>query len=277
MIRRILFPVLPAALLALGACDSPTGGSGQGGDGRVSLKFGARGEAGSLASSSGAAFSSAAAGQLAIDGENGRLTLTGLRVIVAEFELDGDDDVNACQDNGGGDDCEDFDAGPLFVDLPLGAETTVASGDIPNGTYEELEFEIEDLDDDEENDAERQKIEQLFTQIRSQVPDWPRKASMLVEGTFQPFENGQLGAARPFRVFVEAELEIEIDLVPPLVVSDASASRSVSVNLDPSVVFRSGAQVIDMSQFNGRLVEWELDKVERGFRGSSSGSGSDDD
>lgn len=250
--------VLAATLLA-GCSDSPLGG-GPGDDARVQLRFGV---SGSSALSSSARFQTSGTDQLVVTGTNGTLTISDIRMIVAEFELDGDDDVNPCA----GDDCEDFDAGPMFVDLPLtGGPVAVGTGDVPPGVYEEVEFEVEDLDDDEENAAERQRIEALRQQILAQFPDWRRDASMLVVGTFTPAG----GTARPFRAFVEAEIEIELGLNPPLTVAEGGTG-SLDVTLDPQAIFRVGNRVLDLSTIEGR-TELELE-IDSGFRGR----GSDDD
>lgn len=269
MLSRKLLPIILAAPLALAACgDSPTAGGG--GDATpVAIRFGA---------ATGAPLNRVAGDvlaqgdQLAVTGANGTLTIDDIRIIVAEFEVDGDDDVNRCEDNGGGDDCEDFDAGPLFVDLPLsGGQVTVSTGEIPPGTYREVEFEVEDLDDDEENPAEAARIQALLAQVRAQFPDWPRDASMLVVGTFTPTG----GQPRAFRVFIEAEIEVEVGLDPPLVIDANSTSRDVSILLDVPSLFRSGGNVLDLSQQNGRMIELEQE-IESGFRGrggSNSGQG----
>jgi len=242
------FAACGIALAALAACsDTPTGG---GSEARVQLRFGVEG-----ATSSSALLQTGGTGGLTITGSNGTLRIDDIRLVVAEFELDGDDDVNRCT----GDDCEDFNAGPMFVDLPLtGGPVAVGSGDVPPGVYEEVEFEVEDLDDDEEDAAERQRIEALRAQIQQQFPDWPRDASMLVVGSFTPTG----GAARPFRAFVEAEIEIESELSPPLAVGQGE-SRSLDVTLDPAALFRNGANVLDLSSA-GRL-ELEIE-IENGFR-----------
>ena len=255
-----------AALLALAACAENPGGPG-GGEARVQLRFGV---AGSQALTSAARFQTGGTDQLTLTGSNGTLRIDDLRMVVAEFELKGDDDVNTCgQAAGAADDCEDFNAGPLFIDLPLtGGSVPVGSGDVPPGTYEEVEFEVEDLDDDEENAAERARIEQLWQQIRAQFPDWPRDASLLVVGAFTPTG----GAPQSFRAFIEAEIEIETDLNPRLVVGQGE-SRSVDVLLDPATLFRSGAGVLNLAQASGRQ-ELEI-RIENGFHGR--GSGSDDD
>lgn len=242
---------------ALAACDNPAGGPGD--DGRVQLRFGTTG----AASASLASFQTGGSDALVLTGSNGTLTITDIHLVVAEFEVDGDDDATPCT----GDDCEDFQVGPVFVDLPLGGgSTAVGTGDIPPGTYRELEFEVEDLDDDEEDPAERARIEALRQQILAQFPDWPRDASMRVVGTFTPAG----GAPRDFAVFLEAEIEIEIGLSPPLVVGPGE-SRALQVELDPAALFVRGGQVLDLS---GADADDELEfELETGFRGR----GSDDD
>lgn len=259
MSLRRLYP-LACAPCVLAACGDSATGAGAGRE--VAIRFGT-----TAPQASGAGSAAPAAGQLVVDGDNGVLKLTGFRVIVAEFEVKGDDDVNPCDRLGVGEDCEDFNAGPMLVDVPLGGSpVTVSTGEIPPGSYREVEFEVEDLDEDEDNPAERPRIEALFQQVRAQFSDWPRDASALVTGTFTPRVNGQLGTPRPFRVFIEAEIEVEVELSPPLVIDDASQTRSVSIELDPAALFRLGGNVIDLSQLNGRLLELELE-IEHGFSG----------
>jgi hypothetical protein len=266
-----LLTTMILAPLALAACgDSVTGGSGNGDTAPVSIRFGVSAGAARNAAPLGALRQEAQGDQLVVTGANGTLTITDIRMIVAEFEVKGDDDVNPCGANGGGDDCEDFEAGPLFIDLPLAGSTVpVSTGEIPPGTYREVEFEVEDLDDDEENAAERQRIEALLAQVRAQFADWPRDASMLVTGTFTPTG----GQPRAFRVFIEAEIEVEVDLNPPLVITETSTSRDVSILLDPAAIFRSGNNVLDLSQSTGRLLEIEIENGFSGRGGSNSGQG----
>lgn len=256
MFRPNVFAAL--ALAALTAACSDSSPTGQGNDARVQVRFGVAG-----ARASQALLQTNGTDQLVITGANGTLNISDIRLVVAEFELDGDDDVNQCT----GDDCEDFNAGPMFVDLPLsGGPVTVASGDIPPGVYREVEFEAEDLDDDEEDPAEAQRIAELRQQILAQFPDWPRDASMLVTGSFTPTG----GQPVQFRTFIEAEIEIELDLNPPLTVGEGSAG-SLDITLDPAVIFKSGNNVINLSQPVGEI------EIENRVGGGFSGRGSDDD
>jgi hypothetical protein len=269
MTNRLAIPALLAAAVLATACDSPSGGSA--GGGQVSVNFTARGSGASAQlAPAGSASRSAAAGQLVLTGDNGVLTLTDLRAVVARFRLRGDDDINRCEDNGGGDDCDDFNAGPLFVNLPFEGVVTVDAGKVRPGTYDEAEFRVKNLDDSDDDSnsdddpGEAARTAALLQQIRTEIPSWPQKASMMVSGTFQPRANGTLGAAQPFRVFVRAELRTRVPLNPPLVITAESAAPQVTITLDPAVLFRSGTQVANLAASNNQLIEL---RVDRGFRG----------
>lgn len=249
--------VLGAAVLAMFGASACTDVSAPADGGRVSVVF-ATAAAGADAAQAGGS------GSLAIEGTNGTLILDEVRMIVAEFELKRNDDDD-CPSGGSHESCEKFNAGPSFINLSLESGSVTAVGQVvPGGVYEELEFEVENLDDNEENPVEAQQIRELRARILSEFPDWPRKASLLVAGTFTP----RGGSPASFRTYIDAEIEIELDFNPPLVVEDG-ASRDVTVEVDPALWFRrSDGRVLDLSSldFNrtGKLLEFELE-VERGF------------
>ena len=210
--------------------------------------------------------SAVAGAPMTIDGTNGTLTLEEIRLIIAEVELDGashscDDDLPEV------DDCADFEAPPRFIDLPLDGQPIEAFvGLIPPGTYKELEFEIEDLEDDEDDPELAAAITALRADILREIPDWPRKASGMVVGTF---ESASSGVVR-FRIFLDAEIEIERDLIPNLVVGpDGSATVDLTVDVRPDIWFsRPDGSVIPLHLFDydltGELLEFELE-MEDGF------------
>ena len=273
---RTLITAALAAPLALAACSDSTGTSAPG---QVQLRFGVTSGVQALAAPAGGLAS--VGGPLAVTGDNGTLSITGIRVVLDKFQLRGVHDQPCTGGAGSNDDdgdddsgeCE-FDAGPLFLDLPLdGTQLTAATGTVPPGTYDHVRFRVKNLDsgddddgDDDEDDAAEAA---LFQQVRAQFPDWPAKASMRVTGTFTPTG----GAARPFTAYLDAEVRLELAISPPLAVTEGSSAGQVSVLLDPSVIFRTGAQVIDLSQFNGTLRELEF--RDGAFRGEGR-HGSDD-
>jgi hypothetical protein len=256
--RRTVLTLICAAFMA--AC----GGTGPGTS--VAIKFGT---AGSAASPSSAAMFSVAGGLAGdvpghIVGTNGELNLTGIWVIVEEFELEPVESAD-CDDDMGTDDCEDFERKYFFIDVPLdGTTITVVSAPIPDGTYDELEFEVDDVEvdaDDPEEVAEADLIAALLVTARNQFPNWPDKASMVVTGTWTPTG----GAAVSFETFFDADIEVELDLVPVLTVADGVASRGLTILLEPATWFlRADGTVWNLKDLEGQLVDFDLE-IEDGF------------
>lgn len=234
--------------LLAGACDNLTGND----DGTLAIRFATYSATRTPANVS---FSSLA-DELVLTGTNGTLRIEDIRLIVSELELERTEG-SCAGEREDDEDCEEFESGPFLVDLPLGTgAVTLAADQIPAGTYSELEFEVEDLDDDDDA-PDSNRLQPILAQITTLYPNFPRSASMVVKGTFTPIG----GSARPFIVYFDAEIEVEKDLIPPVTVPEASA---ITVHVNPDAWFRKGPQVVDLSQLNGRLVEFELE-IESGF------------
>lgn len=250
--RRLTGAGAALCVLAASACGDATGPEDSN---RVAVRFAAVIPAPAQGSVVGSS--------LELTGSNGTLRIDEMYFIVAEFELEGHDD--ACNDDWN-DDCEEFEAPPAFLDVPLDGSGVIAvRHTVPAGTYHKLDFEVEDLDDDDEDDsAKAQQIAALRSQILAQFSDWPRDASMLVVGSFTP--NG--GDATPFRVYFEAEIEIERDLVPPVVI-DGTGSHAFTVRIDPDMLFRNGdGTVRNLAPLDftltGQAIEFEVE-IENGI------------
>lgn len=255
---RSILAFLVALSLGLTGCDALPDSDAP--DAQVSVQFEVVTPAAGVAKGSSA---HALDEVLLIEGTNGTLAITDIRMVVAEFELEREDE--ACDDDERGDDCEAFSAPPFFVDLPLEREAvTVATGTLPPGAYTELEFEVEDLELDEDEGDDR-VLQDLFDEIRTAFPDWPGEASLVVTGDFTP----RGGSARPFTVFAEAEIEVELELEPPLVITAEDDNPSLTVAVNPVFWFKTrDGRVQDLSAFDyettGELLEFELE-IERGF------------
>lgn len=272
MTRTIWFMTALAVTLGIAACDDSATGIVDGGAQSVTVRFSvAGGGTGSAVTGAGGPFASlSGAAQLdPIEGTNGTLEIDDVRLIVSELEFEGDDD--ACETEGS-DDCAEFEAGPSFVDLPLdGSPFTVGTDDVDPGFYDEFELEVEDLEDDEDDAAEAAAIDSLRNFIAQNFGEWPAEASAFVAGTFTPVatEATPNPDPRPFGVFLEAEIEVEMDLAPPLSIDESGASREVTVLLDPAMWFRrADGSVMDLSQFDfettGSVREFEVE-MEDGF------------
>ena len=261
-----------AALAALGALSGCSDGVGIGGPQRVSLNF--RVASAAPASAVGPALVGRPAGvvgpPMVLTGTNGTLTLDEIRIVINEVELkpaDGSCDSVDTSGSNSSDDCPEFEAPPRFVDLALdGAPIEAVTALIPAGTYKELDFEIEDLEDDEGDATEAALIAAVRAEILAEIPDWPDKASAMVSGSFAPAAGGSID----FRVFLEAEIEIEFELIPNLVIDDTGvASRDLTVDVAPAIWFSNpDGTVLELNLYDydatGELLEFEVE-MEDGF------------
>jgi hypothetical protein len=207
---------------------------------------------------------------LGIEGSNGKLIINDLRFIVEDFELERAD--GACGDTEGNEeDCEEFKSNPFFVDLPLQGDTLdLNTAAIKPGTYEELKFNIDDLDLEEEAEEDQDAKQQLANEVRGEFPDWPDEVSMVILGDFISSQ----GDTTNFKTFAEAELEIEMEFNPPLEVGDNSVNKLIRVNIAPKSWFlRSDGTVLNLSEYDydstGQILEFEVE-IEHGFEGIQS-------
>lgn len=250
-----------AGLLAAG-CDDGTGISGA----RVAVDFSTT----PTTAASIMGFGTPIAASIDVPGSNGVLTLDTVHVILNEFELERVEDLAGC-DSAETDDhdaCEEFEVGPALLELPLdGGTTTAVSADVQPGEYGQLEFEIEDLEDDEDDPSEAEAIADLRDDILARFDDWPREASMRLVGTFTPTEGDPIS----FRAYAEAEIEVELEFDTPFVVTEEDVSRVVTVELDPSSLFkRPDGSVLNLAEYDypssGRVLAFEFE-MENGFEG----------
>ncbi len=250
MIRSLVSTIVLAVLLV--GCGDGTGPeSGT----LVTIGFTAGSSAAQTSGAQAAPNVTSAARVVTSDGDNGILTFTDLWIIVDEFELEA---VSGSCESGEESECPDFEAPPSFLHLELDgdfAEVTTAA--IPAGSYDELEFEVKDLldeDDDEEEAAQIQAVRDQIADAGMAVADWPDEASMLIEGEFQLVDGmgNDVGGPSPFRVYVDAEVEIEIEFDEILVVpmpADEPVTLTVDLLLGDWFVLPNG-NVLDLSQFD---------------------------
>jgi hypothetical protein len=214
MSKRMLAVMGMAAALA--ACSD---GMGPGAARTVSLTFTTGAAGGPLLSRMGVADDTIVSG-------NDVLVITGAQIVLREIELERQND-DACDDSGPGDDdaCEEFETGPLLVDLPLGgAVETVITIEADTGTYDEIEFELHKPEDDgDPADAAFLAANPGFDRI-----------SVRVEGTW----NGT-----PFVFTSDVNVGQEHQLQPPLVITETTGTN-VTLQLDLSTWFRNESGVL---------------------------------
>lgn len=272
-----LFTVFTLSVgISLSGCNSVSNG-GNPSTSDVTLQFASLGSSSSKAKVSGNRLQQSG-DTLVIEGSNGKLEIHDLRFIVEDFELERAD--GECEDTEGSEeeDCQEFESKPFFVDLPLQGDTlNLNTTPIEPGLYEELEFEIDDLDLNEEEGEEQDAKQQLANQVRGEFPDWPDEVSMVIIGNFISSQ----GDTTAFKTFAEAELEIEMEFSPPLEVGDQSVNKLLRVNIAPRSWFlRNDGTVMDLSAYDyeksGQILEFEVE-IENGFESIETEDDDDDD
>lgn len=205
--------ILAAAVLVAACSDSTSP------DNRpaVSLSFAARAATGAAPVSPGLSMSPA--DEILTDGQNNVLVITKAEVVLREIELKRVETIDCDALEPDDDECEKFETAPILLNLPLNGvieqDTAIF---VPAGMYDEIEFEIHKVSNDDPEDAA----------FRSAHPDMVGK-SIRVQGSY----NGQ-----PFTYETDLNVEQEFDLSPPLEVTDGSTPTNVTVLLDLDQWFR---------------------------------------
>jgi hypothetical protein len=180
------------------------------------------------------------------DGQN-ELVIHRVAVVLRAVELKravSDD----CDSPGGDDSCEEFQTGPMVLEIPTDGSTVhVVAIDVPADTYDQIEFDIHKPDDDSPED-------QAFLQANPDFVD----TSVRVEGTW----NGQA-----FLFEQDLNEEQELDLSPALVIGESAEPTNLTLEVDVTTWFtRSDGSLIDPESANKGEVNEGL--VELNIRNS---------
>ncbi|GBD32547.1 hypothetical protein HRbin33_01517 [bacterium HR33] len=214
-----MFKIKPYALgllpLAFLGCSD---GTGPGTAPRVSLSFATRVPSQTAASAPAYEGFSSPASDTISDGAN-TLIITRAQLVLREIELERQE-VADCDVEPEPAGCEDFETGPVLIDLPLGpGAVPQVEVDVPPGVYVEVEFDIHKVSNDDPEDAA----------FRQAHPDFIGK-SIRVQGTFN-------GTA--FTYETDLNVEQELDLVPPLVIADTTTTTNLTIRVDLRQWFRA--------------------------------------
>lgn len=200
---------------ALAACDSSSPGNG----GQVSFNVATQGAAPAPARP-------VLAPDTLVDTGGNVLVLTRVELVLRDIEFERQNHEDCDSVSTAGDDCEEFEAGPVLIDLPLNGsvnhEFTIA---VDSGTFDELKLKIHKPEDT--GDAQ----DQAFIAAHPDLAD----VSIRVTGTFN-------GTAFTFTTDMGAEQEFVIN--PPMVVT-AQSDVAVTLKVDVTGWFLEGTTLID--------------------------------
>ncbi len=208
--RKSFFAVVTALFLA--ACSGSTGPGTS-----VSLSFSTPAGSGTAAAPFSAApfIGGLSLSPVTFTSGVDELLITKAEVVLREIELElvevADCDVEP--EPAG---CEDFELGPVVIELPLdGATRKDFTITIEPGTYDEIEFDIHKVSGD---------ADATFAAAHPELVD----QSIRVQGTFNN---------TPFDFFSDLNVEQELPL-PPLVIDDMTTTAGVTIRVDLNAWFR---------------------------------------
>lgn len=167
---------------------------------------------------------------------DGDVTITRGRMILEEVELETDDDDSPSRsddpdDFEDSDDGIEFETGPILLELALdGSVNEVFVSNVPAGIYDEIEFEIDKLDDDEPEDFEALNDPRFADFVGDE------RYSVILEGTV---EEG--GIAEEFTFRSDLSAEQEYDLIPPMVLEGEDNDANLTLVIDTTMWFSDGS------------------------------------
>jgi hypothetical protein len=164
------------------------------------------------------------------DADGNTLVISRVQLVMSELELESATTGDDCDIADAEGECEELKLGPFLVDLPLGTGGVARnfSVAIAAGSYDEVEFEIHKPESSDE------------AAFIAANPDFDG-VSIRAEGTY----NGT-----PFTYSSDLDVEMEIDLDPPLEVVDGAAT-DLTLLVDLSTWFRdAGGALLDPASAN---------------------------
>jgi hypothetical protein len=228
------FPMAPLLIAAMSCATT----SGQGNNASVQVSFATQAQTGA-SSSRQPSFDVTQVKDTVIGSDT--LVYTSVEIVLREIELKR---ANAAGCTGGEDgSCEEFEAGPVLVSLPLtpGAAQTFALDTVPPATYGEIDFEVHKADGTDPEDQAFITANPNFAGI-----------SIRIRGTFN---------SQPFEYTTTLDVEQELTLTPQLVVSEG-ASTNVTIFVDVSGWFVNSAALMDPANPDRSVVD---ENIKRSF------------
>jgi len=175
------------------------------------------------------------------------LTISKVQVVLADIELS---PGGTCSNTDENDDCEELEAPPALVDLPVdGSTLVILDGAVPAGTYAALEAKLDAVSANDE--------EQGGSAFLTAHPDFAG-ISVQVTGVFTDANN----QPHPFTFTSEADAEIEAAFQPPVTVGTGTSNLTINVDVASWFKDASGGVIDPTNTANAGSIE---ENIRRSF------------
>jgi hypothetical protein len=176
------------------------------------------------------------------------LTLNQAQVVLSRIELS---PSGSCATAGEQDDCDELQAGPALLDLPVdGTAKVVLDGAVPPGSYTALHAKLDAVTPDEDEPG--------VSAFLVAHPDW-KGISVKVTGVFTDAKN----QTHNFTFASEADAEIEAAFQPAITVAAGTSNITVSVDVASWFKDKTGAVIDPTDPANAHAIDHN---VQRSFR-----------
>lgn len=213
------------------------------------------------ASSGSPAATSGVSADIQIGSGANSLTITQAQIVLARIELS---PSGTCATTGEEDDCDELQAGPTLVDLPVdGTTKVILDGAVPPGTYSGLQAKLDAVTpDDDEPGA---------SAFLTAHPDL-QGISVKVTGTFIDANSQN----HPFTFTLEADAEIEAAFQPPVTVDASTSNLTIDVDVASWFKDATGAAIDPTNPANAEIISHNIRQSFRTFEDDNH-DGVDDD
>lgn len=176
------------------------------------------------------------------------LTINHAQVVLSRIELS---PSGSCATAGEKDDCDELQAGPAVVDLPVdGTTKVVLDGTVPPGKYTALHAKLDAVKADEDETG--------VSAFLVAHPDW-KGISVKVTGVFTDAKS----QTHDFTFASEADAEIEAAFQPAITVAAGTSNITVSVDVASWFKDKTGAVIDPTDPANAHTIDHN---VQRSFR-----------
>ena len=175
------------------------------------------------------------------------LTISKVQIVLADIELSPGGSCSTTDEN---DDCEELEAAPALVDLPVdGSTLVILDGAVPPGTYSAFDAKLDAVSANDE--------EQGASAFLTAHPDFAG-ISVQVTGVFTDANN----QTHSFTFTSEADAEIEAAFQTPVTVGAGTSNLTINVDVASWFKDASGGVIDPTNTANTAAIE---ENIRRSF------------
>jgi hypothetical protein len=167
------------------------------------------------------------------------LTITQAQIVLARIELS---PSGTCSTTDEHDDCDELQAGPVLVDLPVdGTTKLLLDAAVPPGAYSGLHAKVDAVTPNDD--------EQGASAFLTAHPDL-QGISVKVTGVFTDASN----QAHPFTFTSQADADIEAAFQPPVTVGTSTSNLTINVDVASWFKDATGAAIDPTNAANAEVI-----------------------